>query len=72
MEAIREYGGKIIGYVETSPNGDQTVRSFSGKIVGYYDASANVTRRFGGWIVATGNAATGLLFNPEYNPDYHP
>ena len=70
METIREYGGKIIGYVDTDSKGNQTVRSFYGNIVAMYDASSNTTRLFAGPIISIGNTAVGQLYNPKANPDY--
>lgn len=61
-ETIREFSGKIIGYIETDAQGNKTVRNFYRQIVGRYDANAKVTRDFYGRIVAKGDVSTGLLY----------
>lgn len=60
--AIREFSGKIIGWIETdSVTGNQTLRDFYGKILGKYDKKYDVTRDFYGRIVAQGNNIQLLL-----------
>lgn len=61
-EAIREFSGKIIGWVETDSEGNQIVRNFPGQIVARYDARNNVTRNFTGLIISKGNTAIGQLY----------
>lgn len=61
-EAIRDFSGKIIGYVETDNIGNQQVRDFSGRILGTYDKKMNVTRDFYGRIVTRGNTVIGLVY----------
>ena len=61
-DAIRDFYGRIIGWVETDEStGNKTVRDFQNRILGYYDAKLNVTRDFYQRIVARGDAATGLI-----------
>lgn len=60
-EVIRDFYGKIIGYVETLPNGDKIVKNFYRKVLGRYDKASNTTRDFYGKIVARGDS-TGILF----------
>lgn len=60
-ETVRDFYGKILGRIETNPNGDKTVRDFYGKIQGRYDSRYNVTRDFYGKIVARGDASAGLI-----------
>ena len=62
-EAIRDFYGRIIGWVETDEaTGDKTARDFYNRILGYYDAKQNVTRDFYKRIVAQGDAASGLIW----------
>lgn len=63
QEEIRDFQGKILGYIVTENNGDKTVRNFTGKILGVYDLRNKVTRTFTGKIIAQGDVSTGLLFN---------
>lgn len=71
-EPVREFSGKIIGWVETENDGSQIVRAFSGKIIAKYDARFNVTREFSGKVLTQGNTAVGQLFNPSINTEYKP
>ena len=61
-ETIRDFGGRILGYIETDANGNKTVRDFYNRILGYYDAKLNVTRDFYNRIIAHGDAAVGLIY----------
>lgn len=61
-EPIRDFSGKILGYIQEEPSGDKTVRDFYGRILGYYDKSQNVTRDFYKRIVARGDASSALVF----------
>lgn len=58
---VRDFYGKVIGSIETKPNGDKIVRNFLGKILGRYDARQDVTRNFLGKILAKGDASSMLL-----------
>lgn len=66
-EPIRQFSGKIIGYLETDKDGNQQARDFYGKILGTYDKKFNVTRDFYGKIVGKGNQVIGLIWNPQVN-----
>lgn len=65
IEPIKDFYNRIIGYVDTKPNGDQTGYDFYKRIVGYYDKRANVTRDFYKRIVGRGNMLTGLIMQAE-------
>ena len=60
-ETIRDFYGKIIGYIETDNIGNKTVRDFYGKILGYYDKSINATTDFYKRVIARGDCC-GILF----------
>lgn len=60
-ETIRDFQGRILGYLEEKPNKDIIVRDFYGRVKGRYDAAQNVTRDFYGRIVARGNQAAMLI-----------
>ena len=61
-EPIREFSGKILGYIETDSDGNQRLRDFYGKILGYYDAKRKDTTNFSGYAIARGvNIVTSLL-----------
>ena len=64
-EPIKDFYNRIIGYIDTKPNGDQTGYDFYKRIVGYYDKRANVTRDFYKRIVGRGNMLAGLIIQAE-------
>lgn len=61
-EYIRDFYGRILGYIETDDKGNQLVRDFYGKILGKYDKATNTTRDFYGKILARGNQAASLIY----------
>jgi hypothetical protein len=58
---IRNFKGKVLGSIETKPNGDKIVRDFLGKILGRYDKKQDVTRDFLGKILARGDMSSMLI-----------
>lgn len=60
-ETIREFDGRIIGYMDYESNGNIVVRDFYGKILGKYDKSQDVTMDAGGRILFRGNMAGSLI-----------
>lgn len=61
-EKIRDWTGKILGFVETdSVTGNKVIRDFYGRIVGKYDKRADVTRDFYGNKVARGDQLLMML-----------
>ena len=60
-EPIKDWTGKIIGFVETDGSGNKILRDFYGRILGKYDKSMNVTREFSGRIVGKGDILMTLL-----------
>lgn len=71
-EPVREFSGRIIGWIETDSHGNQIIRAFSGLIIARYDKDLDVTREFSGRIISKGNTAVGQLYNPTINPEYRP
>ena len=59
---IREFSGKIIGYIYVDEQGKKTVKDFYGKILGYYYPDRDVTTDFAGKILAHGDITSALLF----------
>lgn len=64
-EAIRNFHGVTLGYVETSYNGDKTVTDFGGTILGYYRKDQNITTNFYGQIRVRGDAAVAFIFKKD-------
>lgn len=60
-ETIRLWDGKVIGFIETYPDGSKIVRDFYGRVKGKYDKQFNVTRDFYGRVVAQGDQSSMLL-----------
>lgn len=61
-QIIRDFGGKILGKIETDHVGNKIVRDFYGRILGRYDKRNDVTRDFHGKIIARGDNC-GLLIS---------
>ncbi len=61
QETIKDWRGKIIGYIITYDNGNQIIQDFYHKILGTYDKRMNVTRDFYNRIIARGNQLPMLL-----------
>lgn len=60
-ETVRDFWGRILGYIETDNNGNKTVRDFWGRILGYYNRSLNVTQDFYKRVIARGDQASSLI-----------
>jgi hypothetical protein len=58
---LKNFSGKIIGYIYCSPNGDQQLTDYSGIILGKYVATRNATQNYSGIILSYGNTLTMLL-----------
>ena len=59
---IKDFYGKVIGFLEEDNNGNQRMKDFYGRIVGTYDKNTNKTKDFYGRIVGQGNMLTMLLY----------
>lgn len=59
-EAIKDYQGKILGWIEWSGN-KKWLSDFYGKRLGYYDQSLNKTFDFYGRQVGSGDIVMTLL-----------
>ena len=42
QEVVREFSGKILGYIQTDNKGNKIVRDFYHKILGRYDKASKV------------------------------
>ncbi|MBQ6946476.1 MAG: hypothetical protein IJN42_00365 [Clostridia bacterium] len=60
-EPIKNYQGRIIGFIEVKSNGDKVLYDFPGKILGKYNKSLNVTQDFYGRQVGKGDILMTLL-----------
>ena len=59
-QVIKDWRGKIIGYIETDNQGNKIVRDFYRRILGKYDKRTNITKDFYGRKIAKGDQC-GLL-----------
>lgn len=64
-DTIRDFHGRIIGYIETDDNGNKTIKNFYGKILGYYQKSDNTTRNFYRKIIARGDQSSALFYTEK-------
>ena len=60
-EAIKDYTGKIIGYIETKSNGDKVIFDWTGRKLGEYIKSLDLTRDFYFKPIAKGDCIMMLL-----------
>lgn len=59
--SVKDWRGRIIGWIETDENGNKTIRDFYQRILGKYDKKHDVTRDFYGRIVAKGDQSSLLI-----------
>ncbi len=60
-ETIKDWTGKILGFVDHESNGNKTLRDFHGRILGKYNKQTDDTRDFYGRLVAKGDCLMTLL-----------
>lgn len=60
-ETIKDWRGRIVGYVETDNKGNKTVKDFYNRILGYYNKDLNITQDFYRRQVAKGDVAISLI-----------
>lgn len=66
-EPIKDYYNRIIGYIETKPNGDKIGYDFYLRIVGYYEKNSNLTKDFYRRIVGRGDMLSSLITSDSAN-----
>ena len=67
QEILRDFYGKIIGYIETDSIGNKVIRDKYRKIIGYYDKKSNLTRDFYRRIVGRGDQSALLFLQDKLN-----
>ena len=60
-DIIRDWRGKILGFIETDDKGNKVVKDFYRKILGRYDKRTNLTKDFYGRIIAKGDQCSLLI-----------
>lgn len=58
---LKDFYGKIIGFIETDEYGTQTIKNFYRQTLGWYYPKQNITRDFFQSVVGSGNLLTLLL-----------
>lgn len=61
-EPVKDWTGKVLGFVDTDKYGNQTVKNFGGKVLAYYDAKRNRTTDFAGKVLSEGNTAISYIY----------
>lgn len=61
-QVIKDFYGRIVGYIKTDIEGNKCVRDFCHRILGYYDKDTNTTKDSYRRIIAKGDATACLLF----------
>lgn len=64
-QTIRDFYGRVLGYIETESNGDKTVRDFYHVILGYYNKRQDVTTDFYRRIIGRGDMSSALIYQAE-------
>ena len=59
---IKDFSGKIIGFIDVDEKGNKVVRKFNLMIVGRYDAKLDVTKDFQNRVIARGDVSGSLLY----------
>lgn len=62
---VKDFYGKIIGYIEEDKLGNKTVKDFYKVVLGYYKKNMNATTDFYGKILARGDIASSLLYSHQ-------
>lgn len=64
-EPVKDWAGKVLGWVETDNRGNQTVRNFGGRVLAYYRADRDVTTDWAGKVVSRGNTAISHIYTDK-------
>ena len=59
---IKDFYKRIIGFIETKPNGDKVAKDFYKKVLGFYDKALNITTDFYKRKVGDGDQTVGLIW----------
>lgn len=62
-QIIRDFYGRIIGFVQENDDGSKIAKDFYRRILGYYDPITNTTKDFYHRVVARGDALVGLIYS---------
>ena len=67
-DTIKNYYGKILGYIETdSVTGNKVAYDFYRKILGRYNKREDCTKNFYGKVLSRGDTTIALVYNQQRN-----
>ena len=58
---VRDWTGKILGFIETDDQGNKVIYNFYNQILGKYDKKLDVTKDFYGRLIAKGDQSSMLI-----------
>ena len=61
-EAVKDWTGKILGWVDTDSKGNQIVYNFGLRVLAKYDAYNDRTTDFAGKVLSHGNTAIAYIY----------
>ena len=61
-EAVKDWTGKILGWVDTDNKGNQIVYNFGLRVLAKYDAYNDWTTDFAGKVLSRGNTAIAYIY----------
>ena len=61
-EAVKDWTGKVLGWVDTDSRGNQTVYNFGMRVLAKYDAQNDRTTDFAGKVLSRGNTAVAYIY----------
>lgn len=62
---VKDFYKRVIGWIETKPNGDKVAKDFWRRVVGFYDKALNITTDFYKRKVGDGDQTMGLIWAEE-------
>ena len=65
QQVIKDFYGRILGYIEEDAQGNKTAYDFYRKILGKYYKKDNVTKDFYGRILSRGDTTQALVYNSK-------
>lgn len=64
-QTIKDYYGKILGYIRTETNGDKTAFDFYRRKLGSWDKKKDITKDWTGRIISKGDSLASLIVSGD-------
>ena len=61
-EAVKDWAGKVLGWVRTDDRGNQIVYNFGHRVLAKYDAQNDRTTDYAGRVLSHGNTAIAYIY----------